>query len=246
MGLHINYQLFLPGDTSDDDALALLESLRAFAATLNVEPMSPVLTFTAQELAGDFREREHGQLDWFLHLLVHGMREHRESARGIDDGLGFAAFLMNPGEGSESATFGFVRPLKGVAAAVDDHPGAYNHWYWRAFCKTQYASNISDDHLVRCHLSIVQVLEEAERLGVRVEVHDETRYWETRSTDVLIREVRNMNRIVARFAGKLDDAIGPEHPTQAPIFEHPEFERLEMEPVDPPPWLNGGKGDEKT
>ena len=49
-----------------------------------------------------------------------------------------------------------------------------------------------------------------------------------------------MNRIMAHFAGALHDAISPEHSVQAAIFEHPDFEHLEMEPVD------GGPDDERT
>jgi hypothetical protein len=41
-----------------------------------------------------------------------------------------------------------------------------------------------------------------------------------------------MNRIVARLAGALSDAMGNRPELIAPIFEHREFEHLEMEDPD--------------
>ena len=92
----------------------------------------------------------------------------------------------------------------------------------------QYASIVSDRHLVSCHTGLVRLLDHARMLGVDVVVRDETHYWETRDEQRLITEAHAMNRIVARIAGNLDDAVGPGHATWAPIFGHPRFERLEM------------------
>jgi hypothetical protein len=41
-----------------------------------------------------------------------------------------------------------------------------------------------------------------------------------------------MNRIVAPLAGALSDRLGAHHSVEAPIFEHAEFEHLEMERPD--------------
>ena len=62
--------------------------------------------------------------------------------------------------------------------------------------------------LLHCHTTLVALLEEAIRLGFDVTVRDETHYWETRDTNVLLAEVREMNRVVAQFAGALHDAVG--------------------------------------
>ena len=51
----------------------------------------------------------------------------------------------------------------------------------------------------------------------------------------------NMNRLMARFAGALSDHFGDEHDLQAPIFDHAEFEHLEMEPVNLPDQADGSK-----
>lgn len=62
-------------------------------------------------------------------------------------------------------------------------------------------------------------------MGVKLQ---ETHYWETRDEERLISEVTHMNRIVAAFAGRLADAMGSEHIVEASIFDHADFEHLEM------------------
>lgn len=122
-------------------------------------------------------------------------------------------FMVDPGKGCESATFALVRDER---------------WHWSAFCKTQYAAVVSDDHFVRCHTSLVALLDRAVALGIEVEVHDEGDYWTSRDEPTLLREVSRMNRIIAGFAGRLSDEIGDGHGVVSPIFAHPRFERLEM------------------
>ena len=98
-------------------------------------------------------------------------------------------------------------------------------WHWHACCKTQYASVLGDDHLVRCHTSLVALLDQAAELEFEVTVRDETHYWETRDTSVLLAEVREMNRIVAHIAGAFHDALREHGHVAGAIFEHPEFTR---------------------
>ena len=78
---------------------------------------------------------------------------------------------------------------------------------------------IVEEHLVVCHRRVVAILDEAERLGFRVTVHDEGEYWETRSVERLLRLVGHSNRILAHFAGALHDQLGPEYPMEAEIFK---------------------------
>jgi hypothetical protein len=129
-------------------------------------------------------------------------------------------FAIWPGRESEAAIIGFIRRLD-MARGVDD-------WFWYCACKTQYASLVSEQHLVTVHTALISVLDHAIELGVEVDVQDETGYWETRDVAVLIDSVRNMNALIARFAGALSDAIEPAK-VEAPIFEHPDFEHLEMD-----------------
>jgi hypothetical protein len=109
-----------------------------------------------------------------------------------------------------------------------DEDARHREWFWHCSCKTQYASVVGDQHLVACHAGLARLLDRAASLGVDLTVRDETHYWDTRDERRLIAEVHRMNQIVARIAGKLSDATGPEHAVRAPIFQHAQFERLEM------------------
>lgn len=129
-------------------------------------------------------------------------------------------FFVHPGRGCETATFGFLRRTAATGAPAD--------WYWQCSCKTQYASAVSDAHLIACHTALVRLLDHAATLGIAVAVYDETHYWESRDVSRLVSEVHTMNQLVARVAGRLSDALGSTGDLQAPIFEHPRFERLEM------------------
>jgi hypothetical protein len=237
VGLTISYQLRLPGETTDDQAVALLERLRVHALEIGAEFATPVLLFTGAMLSAPEDADPHSSVEWWLRVFAQGVRDGRDGATGpIDDAerLAFAAFMMTVGEGSEPAAFGLVRPLIGSAPLREGTNGYWGSWYWQGFCKTQYASAVSDDHFVQCHLKVVRMLDEAKRLGFAVIVHDEGFYWETRSTERLLSEVLKMNRLIARFAGALHDAMPPDRTLEAAIFEHPDFEHLEMERGDPP------------
>jgi len=223
MGLHINYWLQLPGDTTENDALARLEQLRIRAEAIAPERVTPLVRLTGEEVAVDLDSLEPCTLERFLVVAAENVVPNRDVAAAFGSepySLAVAAFVMNPGEGSESAFFGLVR----------SHSGG--PWRWEHYCKTQYASIVSDEHLVQCHLAVVRVLEAAKELGFAVEVLDETHYWETRSTDRLIAEVHRMNQIVARVAGAFSDAAASAHDIKAEIFAHPEFEHLEMEELN--------------
>ena len=128
-------------------------------------------------------------------------------------------FAVQPGEGCETAFFGLLKR--------SDDAGTRHEWFWHCSCKTQYASLVSDQHLVKCHSSLVSVLDSAIGLGIDVVVRDETSFWETRDETRLLSEVHKMNRLVARLAGALGVKL-PSGDVQAPIFQHRRFERLEM------------------
>ncbi|MGH7714313.1 MAG: hypothetical protein ACREOG_23750, partial [Gemmatimonadaceae bacterium] len=94
-----------------------------------------------------------------------------------------------------------------------------------------YASVHGDENLLRCHTSLVRILETARSLGFEIEVRDETGYWESRDPEQLVQAVADMNGLIARFAGKFTDAVrdagADSRAIQGEIFKHPDFERLE-------------------
>jgi hypothetical protein len=226
MGLHLCYRLTLPGDTGVDDVRARLRALREFAATVGFEKILGPTEYTIDALmALDDRD--------FVKIVVSTLCGDPPDFYGIRSKESCAfAFVVAPGAQCEPAIFGFVAPGSRTRLGDPDddlHPG---EWFWSGACKTQYASMISDAHLIKCHVGLVRVLDHASTLGITVEVEDETGYWEHRSAEKLINAVRDMNRVIARFAGAIHDQIGDEHQIDAPIFEHPEFEHLEMENVE--------------
>lgn len=94
----------------------------------------------------------------------------------------FRIARVHPGDRCEGATFGFAAPSPADSPEWPRHAHVYTDWHWHCCCKTQYASVVSDAHLVHCHLPLVALLEAAARLGITTEVRDETGYWATRDT----------------------------------------------------------------
>jgi len=99
-------------------------------------------------------------------------------------------------------------------------------WSGHGLCKTQYASLRGQAHFIRCHLTMIAALDEARRLGLLSDVHDEGNFWGQRSVESLTQEVEEWNAMLAGLGGALKDALG-DGAVAAPIFSHPEFERLE-------------------
>jgi len=192
-----------------------LTDLHAFAQTLALDELSPVLV----DHAGVIDETDRlNALRFWAEIVAEPWDEDVPPLTGEPDSA--LAFFVNPGHGCETAHFGFLRRVDAIGAHAD--------WFWRCSCKTQYASIVSDEHLIACHTALVRLLDHAIELGIDVVVYDETHYWETRDTSRLVDEVHKMNQVVARFAGRLSDAMGEGKDVQASIFEHPRFERLEM------------------
>jgi hypothetical protein len=221
MGLHLNFELRLRAGTLDDEVRSKLVALREYATTVPLRRVGPVVA-TRPERWGVPEHDTQRALELLASLIAEPWEDElvpltgdRESAIG---------FLVDPGQGSETAIFGLFERSDGVGVARD--------WWWWCACKTQYASTVSDAHLVTCHSALVAVLDRAIAIGFEVTVHDETGYWEHRDPAKLISEVTAMNRIIAGFAGQLSDALtrqdGRPRLVEAPIFEHPRFERLEM------------------
>ena len=201
--------------TQRDAVARKLTDLHAFAQTLGCDDVSPVLI----EHGGPIVDGDRlNALRFWAEIIAAPWDEDVPQLTGDTDSA--MGFLVNPGRGCETAHFGFLRRA--------DTNGAHAEWFWRCSCKTQYASTVSDEHLVACHTALVRVLDHAISLGINVDVDDETHYWDTRDESRLVDEVHKMNQIVARFAGRLSDEIGEGKDVQASIFEHPRFERLEM------------------
>jgi hypothetical protein len=148
-------------------------------------------------------------------------------------------FVIEPGAGCEPANVGLR--LLPMSLNVRARDGA-NHgtlkvgtgWDWSAHCKTQYASNPGEggsiENFLRCHLSIVAMLDRASELGFDLDVSDERGFYENRDVDVFLKELGHQNAMIAGLGGMLKDVVDPngEGKLKSPMFSHPDFERMEM------------------
>jgi hypothetical protein len=216
MGLHLNFDLHLDASMSVADAEEKLRALHSHARTLPFASVSPFLPEASAD-SDDPRDPRTSLHRW-ASILADPLEGDEHTDRGdVDSAMGF---LVYPGQRSETAWFGLMRRF--------DDSMQCTRWAWSTHCKTQYASLVSDAHLLACHTSLVALLDAAIATGLGVTVLDETFFWDTRDTARLLREVHRMNGIVAAFAGKLSDAMGEQHRIVAPIFAHRRFEQLEM------------------
>jgi hypothetical protein len=253
MGLHLSYELHYPGEADEADVARLIGALRERALALPFDAVSEIVRLDERAMAepSPLHGLRFARLEDVAHVAAVWQRDvHYRQSLGMTDedeyevledgthlyrpvevpadvpavAIGFA---IAPARGSEPATFGLCR------LGDEEHR---TRWSWHCYCKTQYASMVSDENLVRCHTSLVALLDalpEVAGAGMTVEVHDETGYWESRDVAALVASVTAMNRIVAGFAGQLTDAVrdagGDSAQVQGAIFEHPDFERLETE-----------------
>lgn len=216
MGLHLNFDLHLDESTTVAHASAMLRALHSHAHTLPFASVSPFVSAATPD-ADDTSDQLASLRRWASILADPVEGDVRTDRGAVDSAMGF---LVYPGQGSETTWFGLMQRHDGDMRCT--------RWDWSAHCKTQYASLVSDVHLLTCHTSLVALLDAAIAIGLGVTVRDETSYWDTRDTARLLREVHRMNRIVAAFAGKVSDAMGKQHRVVAPIFSHRRFEQLEM------------------
>lgn len=174
MGLHLNWELRLPASASTDDVRAVLAKLHDAAAAQQFEEVSPLLPAGTRD-----GRRWWTTLHYWASLIAEPYPEDTPPLRG--DPSTVQGFIVQPGEGCETAFFALMRR--------SDDNDTRREWSWHCSCKTQYASVASDEHLIQCHSSLVNVLDCAVEIGIDVVVRDETHYWDTRDTSRLLREV---------------------------------------------------------
>jgi len=123
--------------------------------------------------------------------------------------IGFQTVL---GEGCESGRFGLCRYPAFVEVGLSRRiRTGLGGWRWKSFCKTQYASNPKCggvENFLRCHLSVVAVLDKAKAVGFDVEVDDEGGFWSKRSVPDLVREVGTCNEDMPVFSESFNPWAG--------------------------------------
>lgn len=238
MGLTIHYRLH--SDTRDaKQARQLIEELRKRALDL---PFAKVGEVT--ELKGGSCDYQYyvgnanAPLRWLA--IQAGQLIEREGNYSRVKPKHIIAFTADPGEECEPANFGlylypatiFVPdPKSGLNCRL---PTELKGWCWSSFCKTEYASNPAAggvENFLRCHLTVIRLLDHAKELGILSSVSDEGDFWEKRDVEALAKEVSEWNQGMAALVGKLKDLLGGN--IDAPITKFPNFEHLEAEGQKP-------------
>lgn len=221
MGLTIHYKLRLTTRISRVDAEALVHNARRRAQALvrrrGLESISPVQPADPED-------------PWHCKFVT--------EKRG-DDFVGYDVppicgwlFFVHLGLGCESALFGLCLHPPTIDTGRRKLRTGCTGWGYSGFCKTQYASQHGPENFLKCHRAVIDLLLIWERLGVTVTIKDEGGYWPGRHEAKLLGECGQMNRMVAALGGALKDAADDGETVarmQSPIFEHPQFEKLEAE-----------------
>ena len=225
MGLSVHYQFH--SDARDvSEARRLVEQLRQMALDLPFKSVGEIVEVDG--LNADFDQLdEDDPRRWLLiqatQYLVRDEQYHRVTPTKV------IAFNTLPGDGTEDANFGLAQYPKTIEVEGKRLRTNLGNWSWASFCKTQYASNPRHggiEHFLRCHLSLVELLDGAAELGILQEVHDESGYWEKRDIPTLTAEVSSWNRLIAGWAGRFKDSLG-EGMVESEITKFPNFEHLE-------------------
>ncbi len=201
----------------------MLAELRRFARSLKFKQCSKLIEWNRAD--GD-----PGIGKWHTHYVPYG-RGSQKFLRVRP--LELVKFSLNH-PGSETASFGLARHSR-IGTDSEEHavkrPTGLVGWNWRNFCKTQYAALSSHggwDNFFKVHDGICQILDEAVRLGMQVDVRDDSDYWKKRDAAALRAEVERWNALVAAFTGKFKDLVGDrEGAIVAPITQDPAFEHME-------------------
>lgn len=252
MGLTIHYRLSLPEKTPLPEVRQKLGALRQCCLDLPFKEVGGLMEFKGEKCDWNKRDREDPHR-WFLiqsdtfvnYKYGRGGKPFR--VEGCENGtyshsvlpqqiVGFSTW---PGEGCEEANIGLCRFPKTVMVANKwsrkNHrlPVGDSKWSWHSFCKTQYSNSPECggiENFLRCHLSVVAMLDAAKKLGFAVECNDESGYWEKRDLKALVKEIGQWDAFIAAFGGALKDATEETGLTlEAPITQRKDFEKLEAE-----------------
>ena len=236
MGLTIHYSFKAPG--SDAQARKLVQALHQTAQDLPFKELGQVVELAGAQCDADKRASD-DRLRWLL-IQATGSAEFKPQGRNRDSSYStwynvvpsrLIAFDTWPGKGCEAANFGLCQYPPVIQTNHGPLRTGLSGWCWGSFCKTQYASNPKCGgvaNFLRCHLTVVAMLDKAKELGCLERVSDEGGFWEKRDLPALVQEIGSWNEMIAAFGGKLKDLLG-DGPVglESAIAQYPNFEQLE-------------------
>jgi len=236
MGLTIHYSLKTRG--SDVRARELIHALHQTAQDLPFKELGQVVELSGEQ-CDPSKQPKDDALRWLLVQATESvevkpkgrMQDPRWTESFNVPPSRLIAFDAWPGEGCEASNYGLCQYPRVIATDRGPLQTGLSGWRWSSFCKTQYASNPQCGgvpNFLRCHLTVIAMLERAKQLGCLEEVSDEGGFWKKRDLPALVREIGSWNEMIAAFGGKLKDLVGngPGH-LEAAITQFPNFEQLE-------------------
>ena len=247
MGLTIHYSFKAPG--CEAQARELVHALHQTAQDLPFKQLGQVVELAGEQCDADKRASD-DQLRWLL-IQATGSVEFKPPGRNGNADYSswynvapsrLIGFDTWPGEGCEAANFGLGQYPSVRQTGHGPLRTGLSGWRWSSFCKTQYASSPKCGgvpNFLRCHLTVIAMLDRAKALGCLDRVSDEGGFWEKRNLPALVQEIGSWNEMIAAFGGKLKDLVGDGAlRVDSPITEYPNFEALEAAGQDKlPPGL---------
>jgi hypothetical protein len=139
-------------------------------------------------------------------------------------------FHVLPGAGCESLNFDLYEYPKTVRVATYSNHKQYqvvkvgqSAFSSSGFCKTVYAgspaSGGSPENFLKCHLLVCRALEIACELGFKVDVNDESGYYENENLDLLLPQGTSLRRVSELPDGwyqRLDPVLRPNYKFEKP------------------------------
>jgi hypothetical protein len=236
MGLTIHYALKARSESS---ARKLIHELHQTAHDLPFKEIGDVVELSGAACDPDNRDPD-DPLRWLLiqssaSVKLNGTHKLGNGRQGESwmtvNPAHLIAFTAWPGEGCEESNMGLCLYPAEVASSRGPVQTKLTGWRWHSFCKTQYASNPECggvSNFLRCHLTVIAMLDKARALGGLGEVSDEGGFWEQRDLPALVKEIGSWNEMIAAFGGKLKDLVGQNSMgLESAIAEFPNFEQLE-------------------
>ncbi len=234
MGLTIHYSLKAQG--SHVRAQKLIQALHNHAQDLPFKEVGAVVELSGEQC--DFNKRDtEDPLRWLLIQATKSVEDKQTRRVGNGEWRDFSftvlptqviAFTAWPGQGCEESNFGLCKYPALMETSNGPKKTKLSGWRWSSFCKTQYASNTNCGGLpnfLRCHLTVIALLDKAKELACLEDVSDEGHFWEKRDLADLTQKVGSWNEMLAAFRGCLKDLAG--EGVRMPISLFPDFEKLE-------------------
>ena len=172
MGLTIHYRLESKAK-SQSEAQKQVEQLRQKALDLPFKEVDEIVDLEGDELNLEIVPKDDPNRWLLIQAEQYLEREGRHYRIPPTRLIAFSTF---PGNGCEAANFGLAQYPKTIEIEGNKVRTNFGGWLWSSFCKTQYASNPECggvEHFLRCHLAVVRLLDQAEKIGILKEVSDE-------------------------------------------------------------------------